>query len=413
MICKQCNNEIDGGSLVCPICLYTAPLNEERKKLTDLKDRQASLLRSLCHSPLFLAFTVCLSIVALATVGSVVQGNVTDLLAAIFMAVSAVGLWRSYFAKDNRSLADALSTSALYDGFLSVIYVILAICDILATLGGATLAFLVFDGVILESISSRIDELREIALLLMVVGLIFGFIMAAMLFVVRSVFARRRRFIVNLSRFAAEGSYTPCRTATVGSYIIGAINIAGGVILLLMTLASSGITSLVSIVLGLASSLGGDSMAELAGYAQAFSTIVIGTISLGGISRLALGLYYIISARFMKSVDTEAMALRSDIEHQNVLRLDLERRTKAEIERIQKSRTSPADTEKAAEPAEKVAEEAPVEAVNETVEEAPVKAVNETAEETAPTCEENETDEQPAPDEEGADTSCEKPETEE
>ena len=385
----------------------------ERKKLTDLKDRQASLLRSLCHSPLFLAFTVCLSIVALATVGSVVQGNVTDLLAAIFMAVSAVGMWRSYFAKDNRSLADALSTSALYDGFLSVIYVILAICDILATIGGATLAFLVFDGVILESISSRIDELREIALLLMVVGLIFGFIMAAMLFVVRSVFARRRRFIVNLSRFAAEGSYTPCRTATVGSYIIGAINIAGGVILLLMTLASSGITSLVSIVLGLASSLGGDSMAELAGYAQAFSTIVIGTISLGGISRLALGLYYIISARFMKSVDTEAMALRSDIEHQNVLRLDLERRTKAEIERIQKSRTSPADTEKAAEPAEKVAEEAPVEAVNETAEEtAPVEAVNETAEETAPICEENEADE-PVPDEETADTSCEKPETEE
>ena len=93
MICKHCNNNIDEGVLICPSCGLGGPLAEAREKHEELKRRRDGLVRSAVHSPMFLIFTVCFSIMTVFSVVSIFSGSYGELLPTVFMLIATVNMF--------------------------------------------------------------------------------------------------------------------------------------------------------------------------------------------------------------------------------------------------------------------------------------------------------------------------------
>ncbi len=315
MICKQCNNNIDNSALICPRCGLGGPLAEAREEYEELKRRRDGLTRSAVHSPMFLIFTVCFSIMTVFNIVSIFSGSYGELLPTVFMLIATINMWISYFRKDNLSLSKSLKGSSVYDAYYRVIYTVSLILTVILTVLGIVLSVLIFG--VKTSGDSNIPTGILVAALILCVGIVAIFVICLF----RRVFARRRDFFIALGDYAASGRYEPVRVAIFGDCVIGAAYALGGVALILAFVLVQGILGSVG---SLGDSFEGTPIAALI-------PLLVGMLSgLGtaGIAKIAFGIYYILSAVWIVRTHKAMLALRSELDHSNVRRLELERRAK-------------------------------------------------------------------------------------
>ena len=333
MNCKQCGNPIDENKLVCQNCGYQGPLNEERAKLEELRERKKNLVFNMVKKPIFLALTIAISVATVINIINILRGDVSGLIESLFMGISAVGLWSCYLAKDNGALNGALRNASLYDAYNRIIYTVLAVVDVVVFGLVAAVMF-----VLSADKSGPLAGSGETVTVLAVAALIVGAISVAIKLLFRSVYKKRREYFLELGKFVESGSYTAKKPSPVGSYVIGAMSAISGLSSLGMSLLS---TTLSSIVMNVLSSLAPSSeIAALLPLAEAMLIAIFGGLAIGAVSKLAVGLYYILSAVWMTSVHEEACAANSAIDHQNVRRLDFERKSKAEYEEWERVQSS-------------------------------------------------------------------------
>ena len=384
MNCKQCNNQIDENQLVCKKCGYQGPLMEERDKLNELREREKNLVHREVRKPLFLAFTIFLSISTVASLLPILGGDFGGILSAAFMLIATIGLWGSYLAKDNSALARALRNASFFDAYNKVIYTIYAVIDAFVFVIIAVVFFL-----LARSGDDSAAKMSDVLLVAGIMSVVSGLISVAVLLLIRYVFAKRRAYFLSFSKYAQTGGYQEKKLSPVGSYIIGGVNVFGGLSSLALSALATTITALIMTVLSQLADMG-DGTGELLSVARAVVIAAFSGLAVGGVSKLALGLYYILSAVWMSSVHNAALLAHSEVDHQNVRRLDFERKSKEAYEEWQREnvelRVQSAEL-KIAE--EATPEEAPVEEVaNEqaTPEEAPTEEapVEHTASEEAP-----------------------------
>ena len=325
MNCKQCGNPIDENKLVCQNCGYQGPLTEEREKLEELRERKRNLVGTMVKKPIFLALAIAISVAAVIHVINLLRGDVSGLMEAVFMGISAVGLWSCYLAKDNGALNGALRNASLYDAYNKIIYTVLAVVDI-AVFGIIAVVLLILSADKTGNPAGSPEATAVIAVMVLIVGAIS----VAIKLLFRSVYKKRREYFLELGKFVESGSYTVKKPSPVGSYVIGAMSILGGLSSLGTSLLAGALTD---IVMSIFSSLVPSSeIAELLPLVETMLIATFGGLAIGAVSKLAVGLYYILSAVWMTSVHEEACAANSAIDHQNVRRLDFERRSKAEYE---------------------------------------------------------------------------------
>ncbi len=330
MNCKQCGNPIDENKLVCQNCGYQGPLTEEREKLEELRERKRNLVFTMVKKPTFLALTIAISVAAVIHIINILRGDVSGLIEAVFMSISAVGLWSCYCAKDNGALPGALRNASLYDAYNRIIYTVLAVVDVLV-FGLVAVVLFVLSG----DKSGPLAGSGETVTVLAVAALIVGAISVAVKLLFRRVYKKRREYFLELGKLIESGSYTAKKPSPVGSYIVGAMSVLGGLSSLGMSMLA---TSLTGVIMNVLSALAGS--AELSNFLPLIETMLVATfggLAIGAVSKLANGLYYILSAVWMTSVHEEACAANSAIDHQNVRRLDFERRSKAEYEEWEKA----------------------------------------------------------------------------
>ena len=329
MNCKQCGNPVDENKLVCQSCGYQGPLMEEREKLDELREKKRNLVGTMVKKPTFLAFAIAISVAAVIHIINILRGDVSGLIEAVFMGISAVGLWSCYLAKDNGAIPGALRNASLYDAYNRIIYTVLAVVDV-AVFGLIAVVLFVLSADKSGTLSNSSDTVTVIA----VMALIAGAISVAIKLLFRLVYKKRRDYFLELGKFVESGSYTANKPSPVGSYVIGVLSALGGLSSLGTSLLA---TTLTDIIMNIFSSLVPSS--EIAELLPLIETMLMATFSglvIGAISKLASGLYYILSAVWMTSVHEEACAVNSAIDHQNVRRLDFERRSKAEYEEWEK-----------------------------------------------------------------------------
>ncbi len=321
MNCKNCGNPLDENKLVCQGCGYQGPLMEERERLESLREKKRTLIFDMAKKPIFLAAAIALSAASVISIFS------ASLLEAIFMIISAVGLWSCYMAKDGRTISGSVRNASLFDAYNRVMFTISAVLSGLLFAGLAALLFAFSaDG------SGTLAELSSLLQILAVVFLVLGVVSVVINLLFRGVYKKRRLYFLEIGKFTETGIYEADRPSVAGSYVIGVITALGGLSSLGTSLLS---TTVLVMVNELLSAFSSQELAELVPMIEMFLSGFFGGLALGGIAKLGLGLYYILYAVWMSSVHEQAVAFTSAIDHQNVRRLDLERRSKVEYEEWQ------------------------------------------------------------------------------
>lgn len=327
MICKQCNNPLPNGQLVCPICGHQGPLTQERERLEELREEQRRASLNATHKPLFLAMAICFTLAAVVCgILPMLQSDFSGLITAVFMGISTFGLWCCYFAKDNESVSRALRDASFFDGYNRVICILFAILD-----------GLIMGGISVLSFSLLGSEGRSgMDVLLTAVGIasaVMGIIIVAAVLLISSVYKSRRAYFMTLSKYAGAGSYPMRSVPVVGSCIIGAFKCAGGLLSLMLSAVSGTMSGSVSDIVS-AIPLPDDlpNAEEIIPMVEGLMLMLATAMLVKGIGEIVMGVYYIISGVWMSRVNDEARRLNSEIDHQNVKRLELERSSKVAYE---------------------------------------------------------------------------------
>ncbi len=328
MICKHCNTPIEDGSLICNNCGFEGPLNDARAEINALYEKRSRQPAAVCRSPLFLAFTICLSIISLINAYSVMCGGVGGILPTVFMAISAVNLWLCYCNKDVRSIAPAIRNASLYDAFERVMQIISMVMTLVFTIVPVAIFIIAGKDAIKNSLPVDGATFDTLSGVIIFAALLIGGASALILWLISRIYMRRRRFFLALATYAETGKFDEVKLPMVSSCVIGVAIIAGGVSSLAMVTMSDTILGIIAPVMDNLSSLG-----EIAGILEAALATAFGGMLIDGIGKIALGAYYVLSAMWMASTQNEVVTLRSDIDHTNVRRLELERSTKAERDR--------------------------------------------------------------------------------
>ena len=342
MKCKKCNSNIADGELICTSCGYESALMEARERLEMVKQKQRDAVLTSAKKPLPLAVAICLSVMAICNSINCVQGNFFVAIPAVFIIIGAVGFFGAYFAKDNTALATSLVTTSIFDVYNKVVYYILAVFAAIGTLGVGALG-LFFIG------SDQAESLLEIIQIALIAIVIAGLGFAALCLALGLIHRRRRKYFLALSTYPNNLTYSYKKAPVIGSYIIGAICALFGAIFLMLATKSGAIISLISKGIGLISGVVGGAELIISAL-EALLVGIVGGFLFAGISQLVTGLFYILSAYWMSDTHTAILAARSFVNHENVRRLELERKTKEERARMQNVESTSHPTESGALP---------------------------------------------------------------
>lgn len=379
MNCKKCNNLILEGDAFCKKCGEPSPLKLQKDKIEKLKERQRNLLSEKTHSPLFLCIAIFFSAMTLAKVSNLLCGNFSVLLESIFMIIATVGFWCCCGAKDNHKLAGAMRHASIHDAFIRVIYTIRMVVASIGVVLAAGLCFAVAAGassIQIEELEGLSESLPSVFITIGIIFLVAGAVGIVIVGLFRAVYANRRAFFLSLSSFADTGIYTAKKAPVFGSFLFGGVWVINGVsnIFSAVMIAKSAAAAVAAIaeVLGLGQYIGVDMsglgedyesmkrLLEMIGldsfitvdesglmntigqyigeYISSVTSVLTTAYAIMGVTTLLTGVYFIISAIWMKSVHNDASALRNEIDRENVVRLDMEREirksTELEAERV-------------------------------------------------------------------------------
>ncbi len=352
MNCKQCNQPIAENELFCKHCGYKGPQEEQKVKVAEAKQRLRDILIPQCHTPLFLIFTICFTLMTISQVASIFTGGFGNILPAIFMIVGTVGLWGSRGAKDNAHLVKKIKRASAYDAFIKAIYSIIIVIMTIGLLGALTMVVLAHVG-----ISSVTDDLDIGQLILDVLKiLVFWFIPFIIVALIGGIYDSRRDYFKALSKYAETGEYTEESAPVVGSYILGGWSLIGAAASLISVLASSFVMGLISQGLNMLADL--LDFGSLENILPIIESLILGSSVVAIISSLSnfiLGGYYVLSAVWMSKTHEALSAARLAVKESEEALEKLERDTAAAMVEYdnQKTREAKAEREAAAAEAQK------------------------------------------------------------
>ena len=372
MRCKKCDRLLSLEDHFCQRCGQISPLKEQKNKISALRERQRNLLNEKTRSPLFVIIAVLFSLMTLSRIANFLYSDYTALLDGTFMGIAAVSMWICYAISDNQKLAKALRRASIHDAFVRVVFTILILIISIAMVG---LAIVLFVGAGVIAINTGWNIGKDIPLLLVSVGifvLIFGGIALVLIALVRMAYAARRKYFVSLGEFAAGGVYD-AESAPFSSSLIFGISCLGFSLLsvissVLITILSIDLTNGVYNLVDFVSKLGIDisqyinpyispdgvvdwfalfgvdgfisigdlgildGVAQYIGsYISYFTSIITVAVVVASVALVANGVYFILSAVWMRSVHKDAVALRAEIDRECALRIEIEKSIKAEL----------------------------------------------------------------------------------
>ena len=212
MTCKKCNHQMEENATFCTECGYSPEVENHRNKLTEMKKRAMDNVINHCHSPLFLVFTILLTVVLGASVlGSLLSGGILGFiftsLPTVFVILVVVGLWKAFSAKDKDSIPSALRLGSIYDGFGNVAFTVFLV--LFGILGGFGIILSMFNG---GGFDGFLSALLSFSILIALTAL--G----------KSIFKKRREYFLSLIVLSESGTYTGQQAPVAESIIMGVIN---------------------------------------------------------------------------------------------------------------------------------------------------------------------------------------------
>ena len=387
MVCKQCGAPINQGGYICEKCGFKHRLEAEKARVRELKDRQWGFMPERCRGRLFLALCISYTLMALGFVFAVLCGNIIGIPSATFMLISLIPMWKAYFNRDGKGLAENLKDGSLFDAFVRLMHTALAAVAGVVFFGVAIVLFLIFRGDLSGGI---LDSLKGSTLTLIggISVMVLGFLTVALLLVIRSVYAARRRYFLALADYSSSGLYTFGRPKIGGSYVMAGVMALFGLMELSFASFGDRFISAFSTVIGIAIPMLGFTADGFLAYAltSLFAGFVT-CLSVKGISDLLIAVYLGISGFWMMDTHKRAAEICSQVDRQMVLRAECETQSSLAYERFIAEGGTPCADEAAEESAEEtdvetngeIAEEpAKEESAEEPAEEPVEKAVEET-----------------------------------
>ena len=418
MNCKRCGSPISENDLFCPKCGYRGKLEEQKLKIRQLKIKHRTAVMAKSRSPLILITAILMTLMAVARLLPLGYGDYSCLIDSAFLIFAAVGFWIVFGTKEHFQLAKSLRMASIYDAYVRVLYTVGIIFGSISLALSVVGIFILAGGTIINDSKTEPVISAQALFLLGMLLLIFGACAIILAIAIREVFAKRRAYFVKLSRFIECGDYTDVKDASVSSYVLAAAAVAMGILSILMSVQLvSSFNSLISMtsdaiydmIVRAGMEADPDDALGFVGTLELMSiffdiTQVIGVFvstfyylvnlivsylsaicAVGGIALIVLGAYLVVSGIWMSIVHSELEPTRREIDRENIIRLDIDRRTKqaiaefaAERERLKaggdesdatEGLAAEENTETAVESIETIAEEPIEEAADETDEE--------------------------------------------
>ena len=340
------------NELFCKHCGYKGPQEEQKVKVAEAKQRLRDILIPQCHTPIFLIFTICFTIMTISQVASIFTGGFGNILPAIFMIVGTVGLWGSRGAKDNAHLVKKIKRASAYDAYIKTIYSIILVLIFIAWLAALVMVVMAHVGV--SSVTDDLDIGKLILDILKVIGI--GLIPFIILSLIGSIYDSRRDYFKALSKYAETGEYTEESAPVLGSYILGGWSLIGAVGSLISVLASSFVMGLIAKGLNMLADM--LDFGDLENILPMIESILLGSSVVAIISSLSnfiLGGYYVLSAVWMSKTHEALSAARLEVKQSEEALEQLEKDTAAAMVEYdnQKAREARAEREAAAAEAQK------------------------------------------------------------
>jgi len=291
------NNEtvaVDSSSLT---------VEELSAKIEKGKESLKEIVNAQRRSPIFLATVLCFAIAFLSHVFGIATGGTAifacGVIPAICLIITFFGLCKTYLTKKPQKLIKSFKRASSYDGYNKFIY------SIWTTLAVLLCIALVILSVFILGSSSEIKgetlKLWQVIWTIEKVLLIVG-IPTIIIGRLRDYYAQRRDYFKHLGSLMKTDSYDIESISTVGSYIIGGWFVLLGIASFSSSLLISGSISSIKEALELIKSIDFLKDVDLSfvlNNIQAFVAENSSSITLSGVSSLALGSYYILSGVWM------------------------------------------------------------------------------------------------------------------
>ena len=353
MNCKKCNHPQEANELFCKECGYPAPLQEQKEKVSQLKERSTGVLIGQSHSPLFLVFTICFSVMLLTFVASSVLGGIVSIISAIlpliFMIIATIGLWKSFAAKDGDTLGASLKSASIYDGYQSVMATISFIAMIVLS-GLIVIALIISGSAAFEHMGSDVGSALILYYVIVIISLVAVIVVLG---IIKNFYKSRREYFLGLKIFAETGTYVSSKAPVAGSIVIGAfLGISAIGSIFSSALMGSMIYDLFDMIEGMGVPMEelGDATYMLEGALSGMTLVYI----VSGLANLASAAYYICSGIWLGSTHKALQAYCVERSGEEAKLVDLEKKTKAAVTAHQRAKELAALREKeAAEEAER------------------------------------------------------------
>lgn len=372
MKCKSCNNNIPSGDQFCRKCGRPSPLTEQKNKIATSRQRLVSLPRERAHSPLFIIIAIVFTLMSIGRAVGLLYGDFTAPIEGAFMIIAAVGMWLCYCAKDNDKMAKELRAASIYDAYVRVVLTIWIVILSTVFVGFSILCFV---SAYLLAINRAVDVDEALPMTLVTIGiaaLVFGGILILVITFVRSVFASRRAYYLELAKLSEGEAYTEKRSPATGSLVFGIAAVTFGVTDFSFSVFLTGIATqifyglidffglsdrfgidiseitgstevsdLLDLILSLWFGIDGfNSLGELdifgwiidlfGAYVNQFTSILSLLLAAIGTSSFVIGIYFILTGVWVSSVHERAKSLREELSCEIVARVELEREIREE-----------------------------------------------------------------------------------
>ncbi len=340
MNCDKCGSPLLDGELFCKECGYEYAYQKQREKLHKAEEKQRSLIKDHCHTKLFLILSICLTVTAITNLSSAFIGGVftifTSLLPTIFMIVTVIGLWISYFAKTDEALEKGLKKVYAYDSYQKVmIDIIIVIAIIIFSIVTFTI---IGSCTTLNSMTDSSDATGP-SFITWIIALVIVGAIAGILTPFKNIYISRIDFVKAMKQSVSSGKHYPLYFSKRGSYAIGIIimipAVLGIILSSLMSQALSGLDSIIgdltgSTEMGDFTDLSGILGSVLGGISDSANTIVASTI-VSNVSELCFGLYFILSANWMGSMQEAYIHANKICEQERASLAEVDRDTRRAI----------------------------------------------------------------------------------
>ncbi|MBE6533789.1 MAG: DUF3106 domain-containing protein [Ruminococcaceae bacterium] len=315
MICPKCSSLIDDELLTCPECNEQIATNAQKDKINAAYEVSKGIVKKRVQARIFLATTIFMTIMlalqAAAIASTVGAGILFWLLPCIFAGISMAAGYKLYSQKKEIDITSSLVKFSRFDACSKVYCKVMAIVGIVAGVAGAITSLILpfltfwFNGKNYENeidpMAAKMKDLTEAGFNTTVgVAAILGAAVVVVMFLLfKAVFEDRQRAFNNVTIASATGEYTPVSKSTFTlSYVVAGFVIFFGVLFIAAPIVVSVIADMLPDII------------------QVLIALIIAAGSVIGLFFIALGVYLILSAKWLADTQKELLVNNASIAYE-------------------------------------------------------------------------------------------------